>query len=156
MRASERAQQNGFKPGTSAYNEEVKRILAPTKPHKPKSHSPSSPLSPLSPKSPLSLSSPSSCIGRLDGLNSKPELNGSLAIIKQVLPNEKILVIPIIASPPFKVSSTKITNVSIADIQVGGRKRKSRKNRYTKNSRRTKRTRRTRYSKRTKRTRRNK
>lgn len=153
MRASERAQQTGFKPGTSAYNEEVKRILAPTKPHKPKSPSPSSP---LSPKSPLSLSSPSSCIGRLDGFSQKPELNGSLVIIKNVLSNGRINVIPITTSSAISVLPEKITNIPIYDIQLGGRKRKSRKNRYTKNSRRTKHSRRTRHSRRNKRTKRNK
>jgi hypothetical protein len=149
MHASERAQQNGFKPGTSAYNEEVKRILVPTQPRKTESHSPPSPLSPVS------LSS-SSCIGRLHSLERRPELNGRYAIIVDILSDGRTNVIPITLNTQIRVPLDKITNVSMADIQVGGRKRKSRKNRYTKNSRRTRRSRRTRHSKRTKQSKRNK
>ena len=116
---------------------------------------PPSPLSPLSPLSPVSPSS-SSCIGRLNGLESKPELNGSFAIIKEILPNGRILVIPITTSSAFSVSPEKIINIPTYDIQLGGRKRKSRKNRYKKNSRRTRHSTRTRRSRRTRHSRRTK
>lgn len=155
MGAKQIAKLKNLQPGTKDYDDFVtnyERELQSIKRHSRLQSPVSSPSSPLSPLSP---SSPSSCIGRLNGLNSKPELNGSLAIIKDILPDGRINVIPITTSSAISVLPEKITNIPIYNIQLGGRKRKSRKNRYTKNSRRTKHSRRTKQSRRTKRTKRN-